>query len=93
MKATLQEIGIVPSEKVLINWFRFDQIDKMKSDDVSQYFDDFWYPAADAIDIFDRSLTWIVSVGYSGDVSLFEVSSSDVMAVELYPGLAHFSLT
>jgi hypothetical protein len=73
LTSTLSAAGIQPSEKVLINWFRFDEIDEMSVEDLSKYFDDIWYPAADAIEIFDRSITWILSVGYSGEVSLLKL--------------------
>ena len=71
--ALLRESGIIPGEKVLINWYRFDRIDEMSLDDFSKYFTDLWYPAADHIDIFDDSLSWILSIDYSGSVSLLKL--------------------
>jgi hypothetical protein len=68
LKSTVLNAGISPQERIFINWYRFDQIDEMDLDDVSEYFDDIWYPAADHIDIFDDSFSWIVSIGYSGEV-------------------------
>jgi hypothetical protein len=71
--ALLRENGISPEEKILINWYRFDEIDEMSLSDFSTYFDDLWYPAADHIDIFDYSLSWMLSVAYSGSVSLLRL--------------------
>lgn len=72
LRAILQEAGVEPRSKVFINWHRFDNIDEIGLDDLSEYFDDIWYPAVDDIDIFDESLQWILSVGYSGNVHLLK---------------------
>lgn len=72
-RALLYEAGVSPREKVLINWYRFDRVDEMSLNDFSRCFGDLWYPAADNIDLFDHSLSWIVSVDYSGTVSLLKL--------------------
>lgn len=69
-RAPLYEAGVIPKDEVLINWYRFDRIDEMTLNDFSRYFGDLWYPAADNIDLFDQSLIWILSIDYSGTVSL-----------------------
>jgi hypothetical protein len=68
LKATLQEANIKPKDKVFVNWHRFDKIDEISLNDLLEHFDDLWYPAVDDIDIFDESLNWILSIGYSGTV-------------------------
>lgn len=70
LRSTLLNEGIVPKGQMFINWYRFDQIDEISLDDLSTYFDDIWYPAADDIDIFDDSISWIMSIGYSGEVMI-----------------------
>lgn len=65
IKNILNDIGIEKKE-VLINWFRFDNIDRMALDDLSRYFDDIWFPSADDIEIFDESCSWILSVNHGG---------------------------
>jgi hypothetical protein len=72
LKSTLSKVGISPNEHVFLNWYRFDRIDEIGLDDLSAYFDDIWYPAADYIDVFDNSLSWIVSIGYSGEVMVIK---------------------
>jgi hypothetical protein len=72
-RALLYEAGVNPRDKVLINWYRFDRIDEMSLDDFSRYFGDLWYPAADNIDLFDHSLSWILTIDYSGTVSLLRL--------------------
>lgn len=54
---------------VFINWYRFDDIDKMSLKDLDQYFYDIWFPATDDIDIFDDTFKWIVSIFHDGIIS------------------------
>jgi hypothetical protein len=58
------------SEKIYLNWYRFDRIDEMYVMDVAQYFSDLWYPGADDIDVFDFDLNWIISVTHYGDLTV-----------------------
>ena len=71
--ALLRKPGISLKERILINWYRFDRVDAMSLNDFSKYFADLWYPGADHIDIFDESLGWIMSIDYSGSVSLLKL--------------------
>ena len=61
-------IDINPVGDVLINWYRFDKIDRMMFADLAEFFDDIWYPSSDDIDIFDSTLQWVLSVSHSGHV-------------------------
>ena len=47
---------------VLINWRRFQEIDEMRFEDLSAYFDDIWFQVSDDIEIFDRSFKCILLV-------------------------------
>ncbi len=73
LNAQLKSLGIQPNEEVLVNWYRYDRIDGIMLTDLSRYFHEIWYPRADDIDVFDESLDWILSVGYSGVVSLLKL--------------------
>lgn len=66
-------IGFEIPKEVFINWYRFDQIDTMSFNDLDNYFDDFWYPGSDDIDIFDASLTWIFSVTHNGCIKVLKL--------------------
>lgn len=72
LKNLMKGLSIEGQEKIFINWYRFDDIDEINLDDLSRYFDDIWYPGADAIDLFDVSLKWILSIDYSGNISLLK---------------------
>lgn len=67
---TITMLNIRPNDTVYINWYRFDDIDSMKYIDLTKYFHEIWYPSSDDIDIFDDSLSWIVSIRHDGTVSL-----------------------
>lgn len=71
---TLGGFGITPQSKLFINFYRFDEIDEMALDDVVQCFRFIWYPHSDDIDIFDSTLSWVLSVSHDGIVSLAELS-------------------
>ena len=62
----LNYLNIIPKRKVYINWYRYDNIDEMFTEDFIRDFDDIWYPGPDDIDIFDGSFLWIISVCHEG---------------------------
>ena len=62
------------SDVVYVDWYRFDDIDEVETSTLASFFSDFWYPSADDIDIFDRDLTWILSVRHDGAIKLVELS-------------------
>ncbi|HYY94287.1 MAG TPA: hypothetical protein VE713_07180 [Pyrinomonadaceae bacterium] len=72
LSSLLKDLGIEARDKVLINWYRFDDVDEISLSDLSLYFDDVWYPAADAIEVFDETLKWIVSIDYSGHIGILK---------------------
>jgi len=66
----LKEAGISVEAKVFINFRQFDEVDELYFDDVERFFQYMWYPASDDIDIFDNTLSWIVSISHDGEVFL-----------------------
>lgn len=74
LRETLASAAITPGHEVTVNWHRFDDMDRISFDALSRYFDYIWYPKVDHIDIFDDSFSWIVSIGYSGDVSVWKAA-------------------
>jgi hypothetical protein len=66
LRKELTAAGIDPPLSVYLNWYRYDDIDEMRFDDLSRYFDDIWYPSSDDLDVFDSSLRWILSVDHDG---------------------------
>jgi hypothetical protein len=47
MQTITNQLNISSGESVYINWYRFNNIDEMRLDDLERYFDDIWYPGAD----------------------------------------------
>lgn len=70
LKKVMYSIGMGLPEYVFINWYRYDNIDKMKFSDLANHFDDVWYPDVDDIDIFDETLSWVLSVTHYGQVKI-----------------------
>ena len=67
-------IGINPHKDVFVNWYRFDDIDRLQFADLSKYFSDIWYPVSDDIEVFDDSLVWVVSIRHDGCISCLKIS-------------------
>jgi len=70
LSSVLTGKNIKPNRLVYLNWYRYDQIDKIGFADLEKYFDSIWYPISDDLDIFDDSYSWILSVSHDGVVSL-----------------------
>ena len=69
----LKNLSIEPLENIYINWYKFDNIDIVKLLDLNNYFFDIWFPNSDDIEIFDDSLSWIISVRHDGNVSYLKI--------------------
>ncbi len=70
-------IGVEPENALLVNWRCFDDIDRFTLSDLAKFFNDIWYPASDDIDVFDSTLSWIISVTHDGHVQYVTFGSSD----------------
>ncbi|MDD2814305.1 MAG: hypothetical protein PHP00_01000 [Thiotrichaceae bacterium] len=70
LSSVLFHENIKPNEWVYLNWYRYDQVDKMIFSELEKYFDDIWYPSSDDLDIFDDSYAWILSIRHYGVLSL-----------------------
>lgn len=73
LRQTLNSLEVKLPERVLINWYRYDDINEIKFEDLVSYFDDIWYPAVDDIDIFDDTLKWILSISHSGEMKILRL--------------------
>lgn len=70
VRITLQKAGVEAGDRVYLNWYRFDDIDEVGVDDLSRCFDDIWYPGSDDVELFDATLSWIVSISHTGRMVL-----------------------
>ena len=68
LQKVFEKCGITCSEEVMINWYRFDRIDVIETQQMISHFDDIWYPSSDDIDIFDWSMRWVISIEHHGAV-------------------------
>ncbi len=70
LKRTLAALGVKPVGPLYVNWYKFDSVDLFNLDDFDKFFYDIWFEAADDVDLFDETLTWILSIRHDGCVSL-----------------------
>lgn len=47
---------------IYVNWYRFDEIDEIRTEAFCSFFHDLWYPSSDDIEVFDESLKWFLLV-------------------------------
>lgn len=73
LKEVIASLGITCPEYVFINWYRYDDIDKMLFSDLAGYFDDIWYADVDDIDVFDKTNTWLLSLSHYGQVKILKL--------------------
>lgn len=76
LASVLEHESLKPEEDVYINWYRFDNVDRISLKDLTEYWDDIWYPAADDVEVFDDSLKWMLFIHHSGDVSILRLDES-----------------
>ena len=72
LRGLLTNAQIALPPHALLNWYRFDDIDRLDLDDLSRHFDDIWYPEADDIEIFDESCSWFLCVSHDGRIVLIQ---------------------
>jgi hypothetical protein len=60
--------------QVFINWSRFEHIDEMSAADFGSSFHDLWYPSSDDIEVFDKTLKWILMVRHYDAVESVQLS-------------------
>ena len=76
VRSLVESAGFGCASTVLLNWSRFDDIDEMALSDLSDRFDDIWYPSSDDIEVLDASLTWALAVDHGGYVTLLDLRRS-----------------
>lgn len=72
LRKLIESVPIGRLHRVLVNWYRFDDIDSLDLDDLSRHFGDIWYPSVDDIEVFDESCRWFLSVSHDGRMSLIQ---------------------
>lgn len=70
VRITLQKAGVEAGDRVYLNWYRFDDIDEIGVDELSRCFNDIWYPASDDVEVFDGTLSWVLSISHTGRMVL-----------------------
>jgi hypothetical protein len=72
LRRLISSRGLKSGTDVLVNWHRFDNIDRFALSDLSKCFSDIWYPSSDDIEIFDASLDWFVFIRHDGRVKVLD---------------------
>jgi len=73
LKQVFSRHHVVLKERLFVNWYRFDRIDEIGTDDLCRSFGDIWYPSSDDLDIIDSNFDWILTVEHSGMVRILRL--------------------
>lgn len=76
LRHVLDELGLALSEFTYLNWYRFDDIDKIQTSALLKHFSDIWYPASDDLELIDAQMQWVVAVHHSGTVKALKIGGS-----------------
>lgn len=57
-------------EEVLLNWYRYEELDGIEVSELSMFFRDIWYPASDDMDVVHPAARWILSIRHDGVVGV-----------------------
>jgi hypothetical protein len=76
LKAVIEDFKANVEGDVYINWDRFDNVDKIRFDDLAAYFSYIWYAVSDDIEIFDDSLQWIIVIRHDRAVACVPMISA-----------------
>jgi len=69
LAAVLHALGVRPNRDVYLYWPLYDDpTDRLALDIASANFRKIWSPGRDDLEIFDDTMTWILSIYHNGDV-------------------------
>ena len=68
LKYLLNQLKFDVADTLFLNWYRFDKIDELRTDDVCAKFTDIWYSSSDDLDVFDSNIDWLLSIEHNGTV-------------------------
>ena len=63
---------ISPAPVLYVEWGALRNIDRFHTDDLDRHLYDVWYPAADDIEIFDDTLSWLIFIRHYGGVEVWQ---------------------
>ena len=64
LERAFKELEIHPADYIYVNWAQFNVIDRFEARFVREDLQEFLYPGGDYVDVFDESLSWVVSIDY-----------------------------
>jgi hypothetical protein len=68
LRKVLDRLRFDLSEVTYLNWYRYDDIDEIRTEDILAKFDEIWYPSADDLDLIDSNMKWLLSIHHSGTI-------------------------
>ena len=66
-----RHVGI-EADVVYVNFWHFDDVDKLRLEELSRRFHDIWFEGPDDIEIFDDSHDWYLSVSHDGAIGVYK---------------------
>jgi hypothetical protein len=77
LKHLLNQLKLDNADTVLLNWYRFDNIDELRTHDLCQMFSDIWQRSSDDLQVFNSNVDWVLSIEHHGAVSFLRFARED----------------
>jgi hypothetical protein len=68
LQKCFDKIGLSPRANLFINKQHFEEFIEIETQAMDVLFDEIWFPAADDIELFDDTYSWILSVSHDGEI-------------------------
>lgn len=59
-RVLMESLGLVPSQKVYLDWSAFTEVYEMRFSDFAEFFHSLYFPSSDDLTVFDDTLSWIL---------------------------------
>ena len=63
------KLDLLFPEKIYLNWHQFEELDEMLTIDLSNNFNEIWYPSSDDLDLLDPRAQWVISIHHTGAIT------------------------
>jgi len=74
LERCMASVGLDPGNRVIMNWYRFEELDEMAFHDLCESFAYVWYPSADDLEIIDPGLRWVLTVEHHGAIAFLRLN-------------------
>lgn len=72
LRAVMESVGLGTAGKVYLHWSIGDEMDELLTQDVTEKFDDIWYPSSNDLLLIEPDVRWVLMIRHFGAVSFWK---------------------